>query len=57
MQRGIEERLRSWKTAARRKPLIVRGARQVGKTWSIDQFGQARFPCPSVVSPLWRCTP
>jgi len=43
MKRGIEERLRSWKTAARRKPLIVRGARQVGKTWSIDQFGQAEF--------------
>ena len=43
MKRGIEERLRSGKTAARRKPLIVRGARQVGKTWSIDQFGQAEF--------------
>ena len=43
MKWGIEERLRNWKTAARRKPLIVRGARQVGKTWSIDQFGQAEF--------------
>ncbi|MFM8635703.1 MAG: ATP-binding protein [Planctomycetia bacterium] len=43
MKRGIEERLRDWKTAARRKPLIVRGARQVGKTWSIEQFGQAEF--------------
>lgn len=43
MKRAVDERLRSWKSAARRKPLIVRGARQVGKTWSIDQFGRAEF--------------
>jgi predicted AAA+ superfamily ATPase len=43
MKRAIEERLRTWKAAARRKPLIVRGARQVGKTWSIEQFGRVDF--------------
>jgi predicted AAA+ superfamily ATPase len=43
MLRAIDERLRSWKASARRKPLIVRGARQVGKSWSIQQFGRAEF--------------
>ena len=43
MKRAVDERLRSWKSATHRKPLIVRGARQVGKTWSIDQFGRAEF--------------
>lgn len=43
MKRAVEERLHDWKASARRKPLIVRGARQVGKTWSIEQFGRAAF--------------
>lgn len=43
MNRLIEKELLSWKTSARRKPLIVRGARQVGKTFSIKQFGQKNF--------------
>jgi len=33
------EYLREWKTRADRKPLIVRGARQVGKTWLVRQLG------------------
>ncbi|MBW2285227.1 MAG: ATP-binding protein, partial [Deltaproteobacteria bacterium] len=32
-----------WKNSSRRKPLIVRGARQVGKTWSIERFGGLEF--------------
>lgn len=43
MKRSIEERLIKWKGAGRRKPLIVRGGRQVGKTWSIETFGQNHF--------------
>ncbi len=43
MKRVVDEQLRKWKSSRRRKPLIVRGARQVGKTWSIMQFGAAEF--------------
>ena len=38
MQRLIENNLREWKQAQRRKPLIVRGARQVGKSTLLRQF-------------------
>jgi hypothetical protein len=43
MYRFIEDKLVAWKVAPRRKPLILRGARQVGKTWSLKHFGQAHF--------------
>jgi uncharacterized protein len=43
MKRTIENKLVSWKDSTRRKPLIVRGARQVGKTWSIKRFGKEYF--------------
>jgi len=43
MKRFIEKRLLEWKDSARRKPLIVRGARQVGKTYSIQKFGRSLF--------------
>jgi len=43
MQRTIDRYLRRWKDEPRRKPLIVRGARQVGKTYSIRQLGR-QFP-------------
>lgn len=32
-----------WRLSPRRKPLIVRGARQVGKTWIINEFGSSDF--------------
>ena len=35
--------LLSWKASPRRKPLIVNGARQVGKTWLIKEFGKQHF--------------
>lgn len=41
--RNIEEYLQSWKNKEKRKPLLVRGARQVGKTFSILQFGKEAF--------------
>lgn len=44
MKRLVDQNLISWKDQARRKPLIVRGARQVGKTYSINEFGRKFFP-------------
>ena len=43
MRRLIDQQLAAWKKSSRRKPLIVRGARQVGKTWSIERFGRMEF--------------
>jgi uncharacterized protein len=43
MERKIEKRLQEWKNNANRKPLIVQGARQVGKTFSILNFGKANY--------------
>ncbi len=43
MKRLIEGELISWKESARRKPLVLRGARQVGKTWLVEQFLAPRF--------------
>jgi len=44
MRRLVEERLLAWKDGSDRRPLLVRGARQVGKTWSIVDFGRTQFP-------------
>ena len=43
MKRFITEKLEAWKQSQRRKPLILRGARQVGKTWSVLEFGRSHF--------------
>ncbi len=43
MRRFIIEDLRKRKESKRRKPLILRGARQVGKTWILEEFGK-EFP-------------
>ena len=44
MYRFIEKKLVNWKDKQHRKPLIVRGVRQVGKTYSIMDFGNKYFP-------------
>jgi predicted AAA+ superfamily ATPase len=41
--RKISKDLSAWKVAANRKPLILRGARQVGKTFSLKEFGAHEF--------------
>ena len=41
-RKGIEQ-LERWKTRARRKPLLLLGARQVGKTWLLQEFGRRSF--------------
>jgi predicted AAA+ superfamily ATPase len=43
MRRTIEESLSSWKKRINRKPLVVRGARQVGKTWTLKEFGKQNY--------------
>ena len=43
MKRDIESYFNLWKESVNRKPLIVRGARQVGKTFSIEAFGRKNF--------------
>ncbi len=43
MERIAESFLNNWKGNERRKPLIVRGARQVGKTHTITSFGKSAF--------------
>ena len=43
MKRKITAYLEAWKNSPHRKPLIVQGARQVGKTWSILEFGREHY--------------
>ncbi|PIU58274.1 MAG: hypothetical protein COS89_01225 [Deltaproteobacteria bacterium CG07_land_8_20_14_0_80_38_7] len=43
MHRQVEKTLSSWKNDPNRYPLLVRGARQVGKSYSIEQFGKQAF--------------
>lgn len=43
MYRNIMERLKGWKGKERRKPLILAGARQVGKTYILKEFGEKEF--------------
>ena len=43
MKRFALERLKEWKEKPNRKPLIIRGARQVGKTWLMKEFGKTSF--------------
>lgn len=43
MKRIIEQDLLAWKNNAAKKPLMVFGARQVGKTYSILKFGKERY--------------
>ncbi len=40
MKRSILSHLLEWKEDSRRKPLLIRGARQVGKTFVIRQLGK-----------------
>ena len=37
------KKLVEWKNKENRKPLIIRGARQVGKTWIMKEFGRRHF--------------
>lgn len=43
MYRIAIEKLYRWKESRRRKPLIIQGARQVGKTWLMKEFGRSAY--------------
>ena len=43
MQRKAFTQLLEWKNSKRRKPLILKGARQVGKTWLMKEFGRLNY--------------
>lgn len=43
MKREVLKQLYDWKAKNSRKPLIIRGARQVGKTWLIKEFGKQAY--------------
>lgn len=43
MERLLMKRLIAWKNSPYRKPLILKGVRQVGKTWILKEFGRKYF--------------
>jgi predicted AAA+ superfamily ATPase len=43
MQRSLMKSLLNWKDRSNRKPLVLRGARQTGKTWLLQEFGKQAF--------------
>ncbi|ETA79288.1 ATP-binding protein [Youngiibacter fragilis] len=43
MYRSAMKKLKAWKAKVNRKPLIIRGARQVGKTWLMKEFGANEY--------------
>ncbi len=43
LYRSIIEDLKAWKRNSERKPLILKGARQTGKTWILEYFGRTEF--------------
>lgn len=58
MERDILKKLQNWKTSTRRKPLILRGARQVGKTFSVLEFGKQYYKKVHLINfeknPKWK---
>ena len=44
MKRYITEKLIAWKNSKFRKPLLLKGVRQVGKTYTLKTFGEESFP-------------
>ena len=43
MKRNALQALIQWKTSEDRKPMVLRGARQVGKTWLMKEFGKTNY--------------
>jgi len=44
LERKIQEDLRAWRSRDDRKPLVVSGARQAGKTYAVERFGEETYP-------------
>ena len=43
MKRDVYQQLLSWKLSDRRKPLLLQGARQTGKTYILKKFGHHEY--------------
>ena len=43
LKRNAFDKLIAWKNDPKRKPLILKGARQVGKTWLMKEFGRTQY--------------
>lgn len=41
--RNIIDSFKEWKDRSDRKPILLKGARQIGKTWAVEQFGKESF--------------
>lgn len=50
MKRSAYSELLTWKDSPQRKPLVIQGARQVGKTWLIREFGTHEFSDMAYIS-------
>ena len=50
MKRYLYNDLKKWQTSAGRKPLVLFGARQVGKTWLLKEFGKNEYKNTAFVS-------
>src|SRR5690349_18754114 len=48
MKRDLLKHLETWKSHPLRKPLILRGARQVGKSWLVQEFGKQFETCVTI---------
>lgn len=43
IKRDIIDTFRQWKDKPKRKPILLKGARQIGKTWAMETFGEESF--------------
>ena len=43
MKRTLYESLLNWENSNKRKPLLLQGARQVGKTYLVNEFAQREY--------------
>ena len=50
MRRFAMEALKKWKAKENRKPLLIMGARQVGKTWLMKEFGRTEYKKVAYIS-------
>lgn len=50
MERELLGELKNWKSREWRKPLVIQGARQVGKTWIMREFGRREYQHTAYIS-------
>ena len=54
MKRDVFQKIIDWNASRKREPLILMGARQVGKTWLMDEFAGEFYPDSHVKVDLQR---